>query len=320
MELDVIDSRILYELDRNARIPETRLGKLVRRSKESIRYRIKKLEEMGVIQGYSLWVDPVKLGFMSAKIYLSLANKPELKKEFINHVKKDRRLYWLGVAEGAWNAGLTYFIRTNREFYELKNTLFSKFKDLILSANTAVLVSVHTSDKNYLYEAQTEWKELFAQKEYYEIDEADKKILSALFENSRMSLAQVARNTQLTVDIVRQRKKKLEEKGIIKRYVAAINHTVLGLEFFKSFLFFKNLTTQDEQRLMEYARQQPNTIHLIKQISPWDVELEIMCKNYREYNEIINGYTSTFADIIEKVETAIMGEDYILPSSEIILL
>jgi len=135
-KLDKIDKRILFELDRNARIPETRLAKLVGRSKESVRYRINKLVQDEIILGFTTWIDPTKLGYQSAKIYLNLANIPQQKKKFVEYVKKDKRLFWLGIAEGSWNSGITFFVKTNQEFFELKNQLFSKFRDLIIDNRT----------------------------------------------------------------------------------------------------------------------------------------------------------------------------------------
>ena len=127
INLDKADKRILFELDKNARIPETKLAKIIGKSKESVRYRINKLQNEGIITDFTIWIDPTKLGFNSVKIYLNLANKPENKKAFIDYVKSDKRLMWLGIADGAWNAGLTYFVKSNQEFFELKNELFSKF-------------------------------------------------------------------------------------------------------------------------------------------------------------------------------------------------
>ncbi len=121
--LDKRDLEILFELDKNARIAETQLAKKIGRSKESVRYRIKQLEKNGIIKRYTIWIDPARLGYHSAKIYLSLANHPEKKREFIDEVRKDKRLFWVGVAEGAWNAGLTFFVKSNEEFFNLKNAL-----------------------------------------------------------------------------------------------------------------------------------------------------------------------------------------------------
>ena len=72
------------------------------------------------------------------------------------------------------------------------------------------------------------------------------------------------------------------------------------------------------EKLMNYCLNNPNIVHFIKQISPWDIELEIMCENYEKYNKIISGLTENFSTIIKKVETAIMGEDYVFPSKKLV--
>jgi DNA-binding Lrp family transcriptional regulator len=318
LKLDKIDKRILYELDKNARIPDTRLAKLIGRSKESVRYRIKRLEEQHVITGFSIWIDLAKIGYASAKIYLNLANNPDRKREFLDYVKKDNRLFWLGVAEGAWNIGLTYFVRTNNEFFELKNDLFSKFKDLILESHTGVLVSVNIDNKKFFYKEETQWEKLFEELSNYELEDIEKKILRRLYNNSRINVVDIAEDIDSTVDIVRNRIKKLEERKIIFKYLAKIDFNKLGYEFYKTFLYFKNLNREDEKRLMSYCKINPHILHVVKQISPWDIELEIMCESYHEYNEIISRLTREFSEIINKVETAIMGEDYVFPSEKLI--
>ncbi len=316
--LDKIDKRILFELDKNARIPETTLAKIVGRSKESVRYRIKQLQEKSIIHGFTIWIDPARLGYSSAKLYLTLANKPSQKKAFIEYVKKDKRLFWLGIAEGAWNAGLTFFVKSNAEFFQVKNDLLSNFKDLILDSHTASLVGVYIHEKTFLVPTSTTWLSLFEQIESYQLDEIEKKILKLLFVNARTSLVDLARSCNSTLDIIRHRLKRIEERKIIVRYTTQIDYSSLGYEFYKTFLYFHNLTKADEHKLMEYAKQNPNIIHLIKQISPWDIELEIMCHNYQEYNRILAGLTQEFSAVINKVETAILSEDYVFPSSKMI--
>jgi DNA-binding Lrp family transcriptional regulator len=315
-KLDKIDRRILFELDRNCRIPDTVLAKKVRRSKESVRYRIKKLVDDEIILGFTTWIDPTKLGYQTAKIYLSLANNPEQRKKFIEKVKKDKRLFWLGLAEGAWNAGLTYFVRSNNEFFDLKNELFSEFKDLILDSKTGSLVSVNTHEKTFLYEGQSEWLTMFDTPEEIELDGLSKQILHRLFMNGRENIASIAHDLGTSVDKVRLRMRRMEKQGVISRYVIALNYQRLGYEFYKTFLYFHNLSERDLDRLMAHALRNKHTIHLVKQISPWDIELETMCSTYEEYNAIIGEITQEFSGAIQKVETAIMGEDYVFPSKK----
>lgn len=318
LKLDKIDKRILFELDKNSRISETALAKLISRSKESVRYRIKKLEKRNIILGYGIWFDLEKIGYNSAKIYLNLANNPERKKEFLNDVKKDRRLFWLGVADGYWNIGLTYFVKSNLEFFELKNELFSKYKDLILESNTAIIVNINITQKIFLHDEEPQWITMFGEGKTYELDEVEKKILKKLYENSRRNIVDIAREINSTTDIVRNRIKKLKDNKIIGRFLANINYNKLKYEFFKTFLYFNNFTKEDEIRLFEHCRKHPKIIHLVKQISPWNIELEILCESYHEYNEIINEITEKFSKSIKKVDTAIMNKDYVFPSHKLI--
>ncbi|MDO8460375.1 MAG: Lrp/AsnC family transcriptional regulator [Nanoarchaeota archaeon] len=317
-KIDNIDKRILFELSRNSRMFDTTLAKIVRKSKESVRYRIKRLKEEGIILGFTTWIDPIRLGYQSAKIYLRLANIPSKKREFIEYIKRDKRLFWLGIAEGEWNAGLTFFVKSNEEFFQLKNDIFSKFKDLIIENHTANLVSVHTHDLTLLHNTRTYWLTMFKEADKYKLDTISVKILKELFENSRINIATMADKYDTTVDIVRNRIRKLEENKIIVRYTISIDHQKLGFEFYKSFLYFYDLDDKNLGRLMNYCLNHPNVIHLIKQISPWDVELEIMCENYQKYNNIISEITEKFAHIIRNVETAIMSEDYVFPSKKLI--
>lgn len=318
-KIDTRDKQLLYELDKDAGLPETTLAKKIGRSKESVRYRIKSLTDAKVLHGFSIWIDPTKLGYSSYKIYLTLANIPDQRSRFIEHVKKDERLFWLGVAEGAWNAGLTYFCKSNAEFFELKNDLFSKFRDLILDSHTAVLVEVLTGPKKFLRSGSSEWTSMFSQTDQLKLDDTDKHILRCLFKDGRTSVVSMARTGNVSVDMIRTRVARLEEKKVISRYVPRIDYQVLGFEFYKTFVYFRNLTRSDESRLQEYARQQPNIINFIRQISPWDVELEIMCKGYSEYNAIVRQFTNEFSGVVSKIETAIMSEDYVFPAGTLII-
>ena len=62
MELDHIDYQILQLLSENARIQWKDLGNQIHMTGQAVGNRIKKLEDSGVIQAYSLVVDELQLG------------------------------------------------------------------------------------------------------------------------------------------------------------------------------------------------------------------------------------------------------------------
>jgi len=69
LKLDKYDKKLLYELDKKANLPLSVLASKLHRSKQVILYRMKKLEEDGIITGYHAIVDMAKLGYFSFRIY-----------------------------------------------------------------------------------------------------------------------------------------------------------------------------------------------------------------------------------------------------------
>ncbi|MBS7807067.1 Lrp/AsnC family transcriptional regulator [Variovorax sp. PCZ-1] len=62
-EIDSYDTRILAELQRDARISMSELGRRVHLSQPAVAERVKKLEISGVITGYHAAVNPARLGY-----------------------------------------------------------------------------------------------------------------------------------------------------------------------------------------------------------------------------------------------------------------
>lgn len=62
MKLDRIDIRILHELQRNGRLTNVELANLVHLSPSPCLMRVKKLQQLGYIIGYSAHIDLAKLG------------------------------------------------------------------------------------------------------------------------------------------------------------------------------------------------------------------------------------------------------------------
>lgn len=61
--LDDINRRILTQLVSNPRIAMSALGRAVGMSSPAVTERVQRLEQLGVITGYSVIVDPVALGY-----------------------------------------------------------------------------------------------------------------------------------------------------------------------------------------------------------------------------------------------------------------
>ena len=89
----------------------------------------------------------------------------------------------------------------------------------------------------------------------HRLDLIDRKILSALMRDGRLTNSELAAKVSLSPSSCWTRVKRLEAEGAIERYVAIINHAALGLA---NFVFVEiTLEKHDDKvldRLLEEAR------------------------------------------------------------------
>lgn len=127
-------------------------------------------------------------------------------------------------------------------------------------------------------------------------------------------MLELARKCESTIDIIRNKIKRLEEKGIILCYRIAINFNKLGLEFFKAIIYFRKLSKEDEMALFEWMKRHPNSLYYIRSLAPWEVEFEFAVENYQEFNSIINELRKTFHNVIRNYEHLIMIKEEWMPA------
>jgi Lrp/AsnC family leucine-responsive transcriptional regulator len=316
--IDKVDKRILFELHKDARISDSELAKKVRRSKDSVRYRIRNLEDAGIIFGYQTWIDFTKIGYSSYKLYLRLSATPEQAERLYDYIRKEKRAFALFTADGAWSVGLAFFAKNHAEFYDIQNRLLSRFGDIITSKIYCSMADAVVKTRDFLYDGDPEAFQLWGVPEANELDKIERKIIASLFKNSRKTLIDLAADCGTTVDKVRSRLKRLKEKRIIFSHTAKIDYSKLGYEFYKSFVFVKNYDKKSEQKLLGYLEQNNNVIDYIRTVGPWTIEFESMVPNYQEYNNMIRDLRGRFPDIILDIESAIINNEEIHPPMKMI--
>lgn len=318
IKLDLVDRKILSELDKDSRIPVTILSKKVGKSREAVKYRIAQLEKKGVIRGFLTAINPAKLGFFMFKVYLKLENIPNEREKFFEQLMKRNDIYWLGECDGAFDAVFIILSRSLLDYYEKINSLVANWKHLIISKTLGAMVDTRQYNKKFLLNGtEGEFVVFGGEVINNHVDELDLHILNTLATNARISLVELSKKTNSTIEIVRTRIRKLEEKKIILSYRVDIDFNKLGLEFFKAIIYFRNMTKKDEESIQEWMRVHPNSVYLIRSLAPWDAEFEFVVENYQEFNQIINKLRNDFSDVIRNYEHLIMIREAWTPASTI---
>ncbi len=315
IKLDLVDRKILSELDKNCRIPNSLLAKKVGKSREAVKYRIEQLIARGIIQKFQVAINPSRLGYLMFKVYLKLENLPDEREKFFEELKSSRDVYWMGISDGAFDCVFAILSRSVEGFYVEINSLLSRWQPLIVSKVIGTMVDVTAYNKKFfLGEKGGSPKIVAGQHSQHIIDATDAKILSALADNARIPIAQLARKSGAGLEAVRGRIRKMEHEGIIVGYRLAVDLNKLGLEFFKAILYFKSLSEKDEQSLYEWMRVHPNSLYYIRSLAPWEAEFEFAVESYQHFNSIANELRKKFPNVIRNYEHLIMIYESWMPA------
>lgn len=143
-ELDAIDRRILDVLQSEGRISNLELAERVGLSPTPCGRRVKRLEDSGVIVGYSARIDPVALGLgVSVIVTVRLARQsPGDIAEFLAVVRRQPE-----IAECLLVAGnLDYVLRLRlRDVEALRDFILNKIKSISCVAETSTMLILEAS-------------------------------------------------------------------------------------------------------------------------------------------------------------------------------
>jgi len=311
-KLDLLDRKILSELDQDSRQPFSIIAKKVRASRTVVEYRVKKLIENKIIASLSAFVDPAKFGLTSWKVYLQFHNKSkEVEAEITQFLQDEDKVWWVIKCEGNFDLMFSVLSKSVHEFYELLDnfqTKFSKYEariEITTHINPDFFSRGYLLDKQSKKVCQTFLKEPVIEK----LDKTDIEILKLLAINSRVPSTEIAIKLNTTARIVNYRIKELLKKKIITHFRLVPDVNKLNLDYYKIMIGLKDVTKEKESRLKKFFETHPNIINYSNSWGPWEIELETEIENFKELTKLINKIRNEFSDIIKKTEFILIYEE-----------
>ena len=309
-KLDLLDKKIIFELDYNSRQPLTSLSKKIGKSRNVLEYRIKKMQERGIINAFVTLLDAGKLGLMIWNVYLEFQNlTPKIENEIIKYLKNNKEVWWIGITTGNWNLIYSICVKDVKDFYNMVSDFNSLYGHYVLNQSLAAHVEVEVFSRGYFLNKPSIGVTWYKKFEPFGIDETDKKILRELSVNARITSVELAIKLKLTPRIVSYRIKELIKKQIITRFRLQLNVSKIGYGFYKVILHLKNLSKRHDTSLKEYCRQLGNVFHYEKKIGPWMLELEMDVESYEKVNEIMKIMKENFHDYIKNYEIMLVYDE-----------
>lgn len=323
IHLDLIDRKIVYLLAENARFSYTYLAKRLRLKRETVAYRIKRMQEHEFLHGHLTLLDHRKLGFKNYMIYLKLRTLNQ-EKEFLNHLFQIPSVTRLKNCSGTYDVQVIFSVALEEEFVDLFEDIVNKYHSLIQQYDLFEILQedflgmnllLPTEDRKNLVSKEVkgsayqkefwyaEKRDAEKEKEQYIFDKKDRQILEQLKLNGDISIKDLSQSITLAPIAIENRIKNMIRTGVIKRFIPLASLNQLGYQWWKVFFKFKSL---DKQKFFTFLRYHSNVLWYMRLLGKWDYQFSVFAKDNAEFHQIIDEIRSEFADNILSYDTIIV--------------
>jgi len=300
------EKKILSRLELNSRTPFSKFKKRLRKSQQQISYTVNSLLKKGIIQQFNTIIDYSKLNVLSFRVYfkVSYVGKEKFTK-LIEFLKSDPHTSWVATCGGRYDLICTFMSANPSQFNKTLKAIMAKFPAQLKNYLVLTTVVVRGFGRKHFFKNFSILPEIIygGDRKPEEIDETDMKILSQLSEKARMSSVRLGRMLSLTPKTIIQRIKKLQERKIIVGFKPILNPRKMGLNSTLLMIRYHNVSSEMEDKLIDYLKAHPNVVSAVKTLGEWDIEIQIEVGETAALRKIEMEIRQKFALLIQEIES-----------------
>ncbi|MCK5112704.1 MAG: Lrp/AsnC family transcriptional regulator [Thermoplasmatales archaeon] len=141
------------------------------------------------------------------------------------------------------------------------------------------------------------------------IDVKDRKILYQLANDSRQSFRSIGRKVGLSKDIVASRVKRLQEKGVILRFLTIYDYSKLGLTRLRFYFKYQYVTPEIKNEIIAHLVNCDYSTAVVSTEGSYDLMALMLVKNVNEFYSFWQNTLDQFGEYFEeRVFSVYIGE------------
>ncbi|MBU0615180.1 MAG: Lrp/AsnC family transcriptional regulator, partial [Nanoarchaeota archaeon] len=286
MRLTSVEKSILRELETNARITFSSIGKLIRCSEQRVSYNVNSMIEKGIIKGFYANIDYARLNTLLFRVFFKVNYIAENKfSELIRYLVKEDTTALVESCGGGYDLLCTFFTQNPSRFNKTLKGIMEVFPEQLKNYTVLTTIVIRNFGRKFLFKSSArEPKEsiIGGDREISTLDSTDLKILSMISSNARINAVEIANNLSITSKTVISRIRLLEAKEIITSYKPILNLQRVNFITSKLVIKYHNVSSELENQLVNYLKVHPNVYSVVKTLGEWDMEIEIETEDMKE--------------------------------------
>jgi Lrp/AsnC family leucine-responsive transcriptional regulator len=306
VDLVLKDRKILYELDLNCRQSNTQIGKKVGLSRQVVEYRIKRMEDEGVIQNYYTVLDAYKLGYKFYRYYINLQSISRKKKqEIIDHFVNYKKISTVATARGIYDLIVVFWVDNIAEFYDFWKKTLEQYGNQFSERIFSLYIHGRGYPNSFLIHDESDVIEplrvdSFGVTKRIYIDKVDYRLLNEMSLKARISLVDLAEVLGCSSQNVMYRMDKLQKNGLIQSFRTAVNLQELGFKQFKVNIQLRDFSKR--MHIIKYLENSPLLDYFSVSLGLCDLEFELIVRDAKHLLDIMDDISDEFPDAIRNYD------------------
>jgi DNA-binding Lrp family transcriptional regulator len=299
VKLDVKDMKLLALLREDSRMPVSGLSKRVGMNRDTVTYRVRRMEQLRVIRKHYAEIDRSVFGYFVCKVFMvldevSLQRQRELMQELRQHPNTEALLEY----NDKWDVQWRLLAKDLEELDTILMRISTKYSDIISERDTLVVVRWGKARSS-------------AVKSF---DATDLAILRLLADDARTSAVDIAKRIEIGPDAVIKRIKRLKETGIIKRFTIITDPQRMGRQWYTIAVQMKQFDERYQQRVLEFVRTTPAVARCVKTVGTWDILAYIAVGSTSEFHRIFKEFKAVLSPDVRNYEVFVGYTEHFITS------
>lgn len=296
--IDRIDQRILTCLIANSRMPLSQIAKVVKRSKVSVRQRVRRLIRDKVILDRIVLLNPLMWG---SKLHLTLLSLDPLhEEEGLKTLRANNHCIFLFRLSGRYNILAGFCYPTAESFH----VGFGKCSRDLPIMGSFILPVIEYAHVPYDLFGVTLPKERAKVHHPIQLIESDAKILEEIRLEGDKRVSDIVGSTGGAYQRVRDRLKELQSVGVILRFFTNVDIFSMG---FQCYLVFIELKRSDFLKPMfQYLVEHPNSSGVMAFDNSVSLMAVMVIRDIQQLRDIMSNIQKSFPGSIRSYENTVV--------------
>lgn len=304
------DRKILKELDADSRQTDAQIARKVGLSKQVVTYRIKRLQELNIIDNFYTLIDIGVLGLDVYYVFFQFQKMTlQTEKRVLKEIKEYPFVGWLISTSGRWDAVVSITTKSIHTFNEQLELLLEKYGVYIHEYRFSTLLQANHLEYSVLNNQKNIPAIQTKRKQEITITQKDDTILRILAQEGRMPIHEITKKAKIAPHVIIYHLKQLLKKGIIKGFKPKINIEKLGFEWNLLLLQYQHIPEGRKKQFISFCKEHKNIYYVTETVGAYALMLDIHVKNNEEFRKVLFEFKEKFSDVIKTYESLTVFEE-----------